>query len=84
MKSNPKLNHSASHLLAAAILKLYPNTKLAIGPAIEEGFYYDFEFENPLLESDLPKIEKWCIKLQNKIMMLKNGTLSIWFFITTF
>ena len=43
MKSNPKLNHSASHLLAAAILKLYPNTKLAIGPAIEEGFYYDFD-----------------------------------------
>lgn len=63
MKSNPKLNHSASHLLAAAILKLYPNTKLAIGPAIEEGFYYDFEFENPLLESDLPKIEKMMHKI---------------------
>lgn len=58
MESNKKLNHSASHLLAAAILKLYPNAKLAIGPAIEEGFYYDFEFENPILESDLPNIEK--------------------------
>ncbi|WP_369085955.1 threonine--tRNA ligase [Metamycoplasma spumans] len=63
MKANSKLNHSTSHLLAAAILKLYPNTKLAIGPAIEEGFYYDFEFEQPLLESDLPKIEKLMKKL---------------------
>lgn len=58
MEANKKLNHSASHLLAAAILKLYPNAKLAIGPAIEEGFYYDFEFENPILESNLPNIEK--------------------------
>lgn len=58
MEANKKLNHSASHLLAAAILKLYPNAKLAIGPAIEEGFYYDFEFENQILESDLPNIEK--------------------------
>ncbi|AZZ65411.1 threonine--tRNA ligase [Metamycoplasma phocicerebrale] len=63
MKANSKLNHSTSHLLAAAILKLYPNTKLAIGPAIEEGFYYDFEFENPILESDLPKIEKTMKKM---------------------
>ncbi|ACF07469.1 Threonine--tRNA ligase [Metamycoplasma arthritidis] len=63
MKANSKLNHSTSHLLAAAILKLYPNTKLAIGPAIDEGFYYDFEFEKPLLESDLPKIEKQMHKL---------------------
>ncbi|WP_438340691.1 threonine--tRNA ligase [Mycoplasma sp. 125] len=63
MKSNNKLNHSTSHLLAAAILKMYPNTKLAIGPAIEEGFYYDFEFENPIFESDLPRIEKKMKKL---------------------
>ncbi|MGX9363835.1 MULTISPECIES: threonine--tRNA ligase [unclassified Mycoplasma] len=63
MKSNNKLNHSTSHLLAAAILKMYPNTKLAIGPAIEEGFYYDFEFENPIFESDLPRIEKTMKKL---------------------
>lgn len=63
MKANNKLNHSTSHLLAAAILKLYPKTKLAIGPAIEEGFYYDFEFENPILESDLPRIEKLMKKM---------------------
>ncbi|MDC8914660.1 threonine--tRNA ligase [Metamycoplasma hyosynoviae] len=63
MKLNKKLNHSASHLLATAILKLYPNTKLAIGPTIDEGFYYDFDFEKPLLESDLLKIEKTMHKL---------------------
>lgn len=63
MKANSKLNHSTSHLLAAAILKLYPDTKLAIGPAIDEGFYYDFEFSNPILESDLPKIEKMMQKI---------------------
>ncbi|WP_373438150.1 threonine--tRNA ligase [Metamycoplasma equirhinis] len=63
MKANSKLNHSTSHLLAAAVLKLYPNTKLAIGPAIEEGFYYDFEFKEQILESDLPKIEKMMKKL---------------------
>ena len=63
MQSNFKLNHSASHLLASAIIKLYPNVRLAIGPAIEEGFYYDFDFETPILESDLPKIEKLMHKI---------------------
>lgn len=52
------LRHSAAHLLAAAVLKLWPGTKATLGPAIENGFYYDFEFKNPLTESDLPKIEK--------------------------
>jgi threonyl-tRNA synthetase len=58
MKANKELNHTASHILAAAVLKLYPNTKLGFGPAIDEGFYYDFEFEKPLSEEDFPKIEK--------------------------
>jgi threonyl-tRNA synthetase len=52
------LRHSAAHLLAAAALELWPDTKLTIGPAIENGFYYDFEFARPLTEEDLPKIEK--------------------------
>ena len=52
------LRHSAAHLLAAAVLRIWPDTKLTIGPAIENGFYYDFEFISPLTESDLPKIEK--------------------------
>lgn len=63
MKANKELNHSTAHLLAAAVLKLYPNTKIAIGPAIEEGFYYDFEFESPISDSDLPKIEKQMKKI---------------------
>lgn len=53
-----ELRHSCAHLLAAAVLKLYPDAKRAIGPPIEDGFYYDFEFSKPISESDLPKIEK--------------------------
>src|SRR5688572_17549791 len=52
-----QLRHSAAHLLAAAVLELYPETKLAIGPSIENGFYYDFDFKEPISEEDLPKIE---------------------------
>ncbi|MBN0919510.1 threonine--tRNA ligase [[Mycoplasma] gypis] len=53
-----KLNHTTSHLLAAAIMKLYPDTKLAIGPSIEEGFYYDFEFSQNFTEEQLAEVEK--------------------------
>ncbi|MCL4353695.1 threonine--tRNA ligase [Patescibacteria group bacterium] len=53
------LRHSCAHLLAAAVLKLYPNTKPTIGPAIEAGFYYDFDFGKvKISEEDLDKIEK--------------------------
>jgi len=50
--------HSLAHLLAAAVLELYPETKNTIGPAIENGFYYDFEFPEPVSENDLQKIEE--------------------------
>jgi threonyl-tRNA synthetase len=50
--------HSTAHLLAAAVLELYPGTKLGIGPAIEAGFYYDFEREEPFSTEDLEAIEK--------------------------
>lgn len=53
-----RLRHSASHVLAQAVLELYPGTKLAIGPVIEEGFYYDFDSKATFQEEDLPKIEK--------------------------
>ncbi|MDD4381804.1 MAG: threonine--tRNA ligase [Candidatus Dojkabacteria bacterium] len=53
-----KMRHSASHVLAQAVLKLYPDAKLGIGPAIENGFYYDFDFAEPIEEEDLKKIEK--------------------------
>ncbi|OGK22266.1 threonine--tRNA ligase [Candidatus Roizmanbacteria bacterium RIFCSPHIGHO2_02_FULL_37_15] len=52
------LRHSCAHLLAAAVIELWPDTKRAIGPAIENGFYFDFEFKNPISESDFPKIEQ--------------------------
>jgi threonyl-tRNA synthetase len=51
------LRHSSAHLLAEAVRRLYPGVKVAIGPPIENGFYYDFEFPEPISESDLEKIE---------------------------
>lgn len=52
------MRHSTAHLLAAAVLRLWPDTKLAIGPAIQDGFYYDFQFTTPISEAELLKIEK--------------------------
>jgi threonyl-tRNA synthetase len=52
------LRHSLAHLLAAAVIELYPDTKATIGPAINNGFYYDFEFSKPISDKELPKIEK--------------------------
>lgn len=49
--------HTASHVLAQAVKRLYPNAKLAIGPAIDNGFYYDFDVEKPFTPADLEKIE---------------------------
>jgi threonyl-tRNA synthetase len=51
------LRHSTAHLLAEAVRRLYPGVKVAIGPAIENGFYYDFEFPEPIHEADLERIE---------------------------
>jgi threonyl-tRNA synthetase len=52
------LRHSAAHLLAEAVRRLYPGTKIAIGPPIENGFYYDFEFQEPIGEDALERIEE--------------------------
>ena len=52
------LRHTAAHVLAQAVLRLFPGTKLAIGPAIADGFYYDFEFPESISHEDLPKIEE--------------------------
>src|SRR6185295_19235427 len=59
--------HSTAHLLAAAVLELYPETKLGIGPPIETGFYYDFDRATPFTPEDLEKIEKkmWEIQARN-------------------
>ncbi len=49
--------HTTSHIMAQAVMRLYPGTRFSIGPAIENGFYYDFDMEQPLSTEDLPKIE---------------------------
>ena len=51
------LRHSSAHLLAEAVTQLYPGVKLAIGPPIENGFYYDFDFPEPIREEDLEAIQ---------------------------
>jgi threonyl-tRNA synthetase len=56
--------HSTAHLLAAAVLELYPETKLGIGPPIENGFYYDFDRATPFSPEDLEKIEKKMREIQ--------------------
>ncbi|MCK9430890.1 MAG: threonine--tRNA ligase [Candidatus Omnitrophica bacterium] len=60
------LRHSCSHVMAAAVKKLWPETKLAIGPAIEDGFYYDFDKKEPFSNEDLLKIEQEMQKIINK------------------
>jgi threonyl-tRNA synthetase len=52
------IRHTLAHLLAAAIKELYPDAKPTIGPAIEDGFYYDFDFASPISDTDLPKLEE--------------------------
>jgi len=52
------VRHSLSHVLAAAVVKMFPEAKLGIGPAIESGFYYDFDLPRTLIPEDLPLIEK--------------------------
>ncbi len=57
------LRHSASHALAQAVLRLCPDTKYAIGPTIENGFYYDFQFSEPISDADFPRIEAEMAKI---------------------
>ena len=52
------LRHSSAHILAQAVLNLYPDAQFGVGPSIENGFYYDFLFTEPLKENDLSNIEK--------------------------
>ena len=63
--------HTASHVLAQAVKRLYPSTKLAIGPAIDNGFYYDFDVEIPFGPEDLDKIEKEMKKIVKEGLSLE-------------
>lgn len=60
-----KKRHSLAHLLAAAVQEIYPDTKLTLGPAIENGFYYDIEFSTPISDADLKTIQKKMKKIAN-------------------
>ena len=57
------LRHSAAHILAQAVLNLYPGTSYGVGPSIENGFYYDFKFNEPISEVELEKIEKEMLRI---------------------
>ncbi len=65
------LRHSASHLLAQAVKSLFPEAKVAIGPAIEQGFYYDFAVAEPFTPDDLKKIEKRMKELAKKAIRIQ-------------
>jgi len=70
------LRHSTAHLLAAAVTELYPEARYGIGPAVQDGFYYDFDFGKPLSEADLPAIESRMRKLAQADIPFIHETLS--------
>ena len=70
------LRHTASHVMAQAVKRLYPNTKLAIGPSIADGFYYDMEFETPLTSDDFGKIEAEMKKIIKEDLKIERFTKS--------
>ena len=70
------LRHTASHVMAQAVKRLYPNTKLAIGPSIADGFYYDMEFDTPLTSGDFGKIEAEMKKIIKEDLKIERFTKS--------
>lgn len=62
--------HTTAHILAQAVKRLYPDVKCAIGPAVEKGFYYDFEFSQPFTENDLPEVEAEMKKIAKEALPL--------------
>ncbi|WP_055666998.1 threonine--tRNA ligase [Desnuesiella massiliensis] len=63
--------HTAAHMLAQAVKRVFPNTKLAIGPAIEDGFYYDFDVEKPFSQEDLDHIEEEMRKIAKEDLAIE-------------
>ena len=53
-----RMRHSAAHVMAEAVLQIFPDAKIAIGPPIQDGFYYDFDVARPFTPEDLEQIEK--------------------------
>ncbi len=71
------IRHSAAHIMAQAVLALFPGAKFAIGPAIEDGFYYDFEIESPFTPDDLDRIEAKMAEIVGSDQTFDRGELSI-------
>lgn len=69
------LRHTASHVMAQAVKRLYPDAKLAIGPSIADGFYYDIDFASPITAEDLEKIEAEMKKIIKEALPLERFTL---------
>ena len=69
--------HSAAHILAMAVLDIHPDAKLGIGPVIDDGFYYDFETKEPIIEDELKKIEKKMKKLISQNIDFEKSELTI-------
>ncbi len=69
------LRHTASHVMAQAVKRLYPGAKLAIGPSIADGFYYDIDFEEPITADDLEKIEAEMKKIVKEALPIRRFTL---------
>ena len=69
--------HSASHILAQAVKRLFPSSKLAIGPAIDDGFYYDFDVEKPFTQEDLEKIEAEMKKIVKEKLPIEKFELDV-------
>ncbi|SDW95200.1 threonyl-tRNA synthetase [Marininema mesophilum] len=68
--------HSAAHLMAQAIKRLYPDVKLGIGPVIENGFYYDIDLSKPITAEDLPKVEKEMEKIVREDIPVRKEVVS--------
>lgn len=69
--------HSSSHVLAQAVQELFPEAKVAIGPAIESGFYYDFDVKSPFTPEDLQRIEKKCQEIVSRKLQVQRIEMSI-------
>ena len=74
-KDIDKLRHTASHVLAQAVKELWPDVKVTIGPAIDNGFYYDFDKKEPFTDDDLRKIEKTMYRIVNKNLPMKQSSM---------
>lgn len=69
--------HTSSHILAQAVLRLYPDAKIAIGPAIENGFYYDFDIEKPFTDEDLQTIQDEMKKIVKEALPITRKAVSV-------